>query len=209
MNILESLKWRYATKVFDTTKKVSEEDINNILQEANLTATSYGLQPFSIIVVSNQNVKDKLVKYSFNQKHISSSSHLFVLAVRTDIDEKYLSEYTERIENIRKLKSGSTDIFKNKMLSVFTDMSQEDKVIWAQKQVYIMLGTLLISLAERGIDSCPMEGFNPDAYDDFLRLNEKNLHSTVVLPIGYRSKSDITQGEIKVRKNIDDIIIRM
>ena len=209
MNIKELLEWRYATKEFDVNKKVSEEDLTGLLEDANLSATAYGLQPFEFVVVSNQEVKDSLVEHSYGQKQVAENSHLVVLAARTDIDENYITEYTERIEKIRDLPKGSVDEFKNMMLSVFTNMPQQDKMVWAQKQAYIILGTLMVSAASRKIDSCPMEGFDPEAYDKVLGLTEKNLHATLAFPIGYRLETDKTQQYIKVRKSLDDIVVRI
>jgi len=211
MNIKEILEWRYATKTFNTDKKVPEEDIESLLQEVNLSATSYGLQPFEFVVVGNQKIKEALVEHSYGQKQIAESSHLIVLAVRTDIDASYITEYAELIEKTRGLPKGSVDEFKDVMLSGFENMSQQDKIVWAQKQAYIILGTLMISTAARKIDGCPMEGFNPKAYDEVLGLTEKNLHATLVFPIGYRlsSDKDKSQDYAKVRKSLKDIVVRI
>jgi len=209
MNIQELLEWRYATKVFDATKKVSEKDLNSLLKEANLSATSYGLQPFKFVVIGDQEIKDSLVEHSYGQKQVAENSHLIVLAVRTDIDADYIADYIASIEETRELPKGSVDDFKNIMLSAFNDLTQEQKTVWAQKQAYIILGTLMIVAAAKKIDGCPMEGFDPKAYDKILGLTKKNLHATLIFPIGYRAETDETQHYVKVRKSLNDIVVKI
>ena len=209
MNIQKLLEWRYATKVFDVDKHVSEEDINGILREASTAATSYGLQPFKFVVIGDQKIKNSLVEHSFGQRHVADNSYLIVLAARTDVNTDYITEYIERIEQARGLESGSIDNFGNMMIDDLTNRTEEERLVWAQKQAYIALGTLMIAATAREIDGCPMEGFNPEAYNKVLGLTDRNLYATVIFPIGYRSKSDETQNYVKVRKALDDMVVRM
>ncbi len=200
MSIIEHLQWRYATKAFDTNKTVSTEDLTHILEAGRLAATSFGLQPFKIIVVTDEAIKAKLVEKAWNQTHVQHNSALLVLAARTDIDEAMISEYTTRIETTRGLPAGSVDGYKDMMVGTLTTRTPEERVMWAQKQCYIALGTMMVAAAERKIDHCPMEGFDPAAFDEILGLAAKNLHATVILPIGYRSSEDATQHYAKVRQ---------
>jgi nitroreductase len=207
MTIHESLHWRYATKQFDATKKVSDEDLNYILEAGRLAATSYGLQPFSIVVVTDIAKKQALVPHAYGQTHVGDNSVLLVLAARTDVDAEFITEYTNRIETVRGLPTGTVDGFKNMMIGDLTNRTAEARMTWAQKQCYIALGTMMVAAAERQIDSCPMEGFSPEGFNGVLGLTEKNLHATVILPIGYRADADATQHYKKVRKDMTDIVV--
>jgi nitroreductase len=207
MTIHESLEWRYATKQFDANKKVSDENINYILEAGRLSATSYGLQPFSIVVVTDKAIKQSLLPHTYGQTQVSENTALLVLAAKTTINSEFITEYTNQIETVRELPAGTVDGFKEMMINDLTQRTDAEVLIWAQKQCYIALGTMMVAAAERGIDSCPMEGFSQTAYNEILGLNEKNLHATVLLPIGYRAESDETQHYIKVRKSLSDITI--
>jgi nitroreductase len=207
MTTHESLQWRYATKQFDTNQKVSDENINYILEAGRLSATSYGLQPFSIIVVTDEAIKQDLLPHAYGQTQVSENTALIVLAAKTTIDAEFITEYTNRIEIVRGLPTGTVDGFKEMMINDLTNRTDTEVLIWAQKQCYIALGTMMVAAAERGVDSCPMEGFSASAYNEILGLDEKNLHATVLLPIGHRAESDETQHYTKVRKPLTDITI--
>lgn len=203
------LKWRYATKKFDSTKKVSEEDLNYILEAGNLAATSYGLQPFKIVVVTDKEKKQALMAQAYNQGHVGENSALLVFAARTDVDAAYIAEYTARIERTRGLSTGSVDGYKDMMVGDLTNRTEADRLVWAQKQAYIALGTMMVAASEKGIDHCGMEGFSPAGFNEVLGLAELNLHATVILPIGYRSTEDDTQHYAKVRKDLADLVVRI
>lgn len=209
MSIIENLQWRYATKAFDPSKQVSEDDLNYILEAGRLAATSFGLQPFQIVVVTDEAKKQALVPHAWNQQHVGTNSALIVLAARTDVDETMIAEYTARIETTRGLPTGAVDGYKDMMVGSLTTRSAGERLIWAQKQCYIALGTMMLAAAERGVDHCPMEGFNGDAFDEVLGLTAHNLHATVILPIGYRSTEDATQHYAKVRKSMDAMVVRI
>lgn len=209
MNTKEALAWRYATQKFDVTKSIPEEDLAYILESANLTATAYGLQPFSFVVVTDQVKKDALIGAAYNQEHAGKNSALIVLAVRTDIDEAYITEYATRIETTRGLTRGTVDGFKQSMIKGLTNKTSEERLIWAQKQAYIALGTLMVAASEKEIDNHAMEGFNPVEFNKILGLDALNLHTTVILALGYRSPEDATQNYAKVRKPLEDIVVRI
>lgn len=209
MSIIENLEWRYATKAFDPSKQVSEDDLNHILEAGRLAATSFGLQPFQIVVVTDEAKKQELVGHAWNQAHVGTNSALLILAARTDVDEAMIAEYTARIETTRGLPAGAVDGYKEMMVGSLTTRSAEERLIWAQKQCYIALGTMMLAAAERGVDHCPMEGFSGDAFDEVLGLTAHNLHATVILPIGYRSTEDATQHYAKVRKSMDAMVVRI
>jgi len=203
------LQWRYATKKFDGAKEVSADDLNYILEAGNLAATSYGLQPFKIVVVTDKEKKQALMGEAYNQGHVGENSALIVLAARTDVDAEYIAEYTARIERTRGLPAGAVDSYKDMMVGHLTNLTEADRLVWAQKQAYIALGTMMVAAAEKEVDHCPMEGFDPAGFNEVLGLAAHNLHATVILPIGYRSAEDETQNYAKVRKDISDIVVRM
>jgi nitroreductase len=201
------LQWRYATKKFDVSKELPAADLAYILEAGNLAATSYGLQPFTIVVVTDQEKKQALMGHAYNQGQVGENAALFVLAARTDVDAAYIAEYTARIETVRGLPAGTVDGYKDMMIGHLTNLSEADRLVWAQKQAYIALGTMMVAAAEKGVDHCPMEGFNPAGFNEVLNLPAHNLHATVIMPIGYRSPEDETQQYAKVRKDIKDIVI--
>jgi nitroreductase len=203
------LKWRYATKKFDAEKEVPAADLEYILEAGNLAATSYGLQPFKIVVVTDKEKKQELMAQAYNQGHVGDNSALLVFAACTDVDAAYIAEYTARIEHTRGLPAGAVDGYKDMMVGHLTNLTEADRLVWAQKQAYIALGTMMVAASEKGIDHCGMEGFNPAGFNEVLGLTAQNLHATVILPIGYRSTEDDTQHYAKVRKNLDDMVVRM
>lgn len=209
MSLTNALRWRYATKVFDPEKSVAEPIVEAILEAGNLTATSYGLQPYQFVVIRNQDIQEKLVTSSYGQRQVADASHVIVIAVRTNIDENYIREFVGMLENQRDLAPGRLDRYENVMVGAITGMTDEHRLEWAIRQAYIALGTLLAACGSLQIDSCPMEGFVPSEYNDLLGLSEKKLHAAVVLPIGYRAPDDETQHLTKVRKHVDDMTIHI
>jgi nitroreductase / dihydropteridine reductase len=203
------LHWRYATKKFDTSKALPAEDLEYILAAGNLAATSYGLQPFNIIVVTDEAKKQALMGHAYNQLQVGENAALIVLAARTDVDATFIATYTARIESERGLPAGAIDGYKDMMTGHLTSLSAETRLVWAQKQAYIALGTMMVAAAEKQVDSCPMEGFDPAKFDEVLGLAAMNLHATIVLPIGYRSSTDETAQYKKVRRTLADIVVRM
>lgn len=209
MCLTTALHWRYATKKFDPEKIVPEPVLEALLDAGNLTATSYGLQPFQFIVIRDQRLQDTLVTSSYGQRQVADASHVIVFAVRTDIDEQYIGDYVEMTEGQRQLAPGRLEQYEKVMVGAITGMSAEYRTQWAIRQAYIALGTLLAACASLKIDSCPMEGFVPAEYNELLNLGPKNLHAAIVLPIGYRADDDDTQHLVKVRKPLDEMTIRI
>jgi nitroreductase len=204
-NILENRTWRYATKKFDSTKKVSDDNFELLMESVRLSASSYGLQPYHVFVVSDKETREKLKPVSWGQSQITDASHLFVLANQTDFGGELVDDYLINLSKIRKVPieelKGYSDFAKSKLV----DLPKEVKNNWAAKQVYIALGNLMQAAAELKIDTCPMEGFEAEAYDKILGLTEKGLTTSVVLPVGYRSDEDETQHYEKVRKSNEEL----
>ena len=209
MNIIESLNWRYATKKFDSNRKLSKNQVNILKNAFNLTASSYGLQPIKLIVISNPEIKNTLLDSSFNQKQVIQCSHLLVICIETDIDESYIELYFKRVVDIRKTSAKVLESFKNSIINEFNDMSNTSIINWSKNQAYLALGNLMTVCAVEGIDSCPMEGFVPEKYNEILDLKSKNLKSVLVMPVGYRSVDDQFSSFKKVRKDINDNTIEL
>ena len=202
----EDLNWRYATKKFDPNKELSEEKLNTLLESIQLTASSYGLQPYEVIVVKDKETREKLKAAAWNQTQITDASYVLVFANLKSVSEKYVDTYLNNIAETRNLKredlKGMEDMIKNTTLQ----LSEQDQNDWAAKQAYIALGNLLSAAANLKIDTCPMEGFDAAKFDEILGLKGKNLTTAVIAPIGYRSEEDQYQHLTKVRKSKSDLI---
>jgi len=209
MDIIESLNWRYATKKFDSTRKLSKSQINLLKKAFNLTASSYGLQPVKLIVISNQKIKNSLLKSSMNQLQVIQCSHLLIICIESNINKSYIESYFKRVIDIRKTDPLVLESFKESIINEFNDMSNTSIINWSINQAYLALGNLMTVCSVEGIDSCPMEGFLPEKYDEILDLKSKNLKSVLVMPVGYRSVNDQFSSFKKVRKDINDNTIEI
>ena len=205
MELLENMKWRYATKKFNAGKKVREEDINKIKESIQLAATSYGLQLFKVIDVKDESLREQLKPASWGQSQITDASHLFVFCNYSAAKDEHVDQYmnlkaTTQGIDIENLK-GYGDFVKGALAK----KPQTDQQIWMAKQTYIALSNAMMACADLKIDSTPMEGFDPAAYNEILGLDNKGLQAAVVLTIGYRSEEDPTLNQKKVRKSIEDL----
>lgn len=205
--ILDKLQWRYATKKFDPNKKLSEEQVETLCQAFDLTATSYGLQALKMVVVSNQALKEQLVGHSWNQQQLSDCSHVLVICRQAKLDKEFIIDHFNRIEAIRNTPRSILDPYQQNLIESFSSKTEEEINSWMDKQAYIALGNLLTVCAIEQIDSCPMEGFDPVAYDRLLELPEKGLNSVLVLPVGYRAEDDFMASQKKVRRGISEVIL--
>ncbi|GAA4822728.1 NAD(P)H-dependent oxidoreductase [Algivirga pacifica] len=206
MDIIEKLNWRYATKKFDT-KKLPQETVEQIIEAGNLTASSYGLQPWKIVVVENPEVREQLVEYSWGQAQVKDASHLLVIARQADINADDVEAFIENIVATRGVPAEALSDYKNMMLSTISRLDESAKQVWMDKQAYIVLGNLLTVCAALNVDTCPMEGFVPAEYDRILGLVDKGLQSVLVLPIGYRAEDDTYQHLKKVRKPLEEAVV--
>ncbi len=165
MNIIEALNWRYAAKNFDSTRIIPNETIEVIKESFNLTASSYGLQPVKLLLVSNKSILQELVPISSNQKQVGQASHLCIFCVYTNIDEAYIRTYFENIKFIRNTPDAVLSSFRDSIISGFGSKSTDEIYNWGAKQAYLALGNMLTVCATQEIDACPMEGFDPVAYE--------------------------------------------
>jgi nitroreductase len=209
MSIIEKLQWRYATKKFDASKKLSEEKLTILKEAFNLTALSYGLQTLKMVVVEDKTKRENLLPKCYGQRQVCDSSHLLILCIQTQIDNIDVNEHFETIKDIRNTPAEVLEPFKAQMNSTIENMSAENKIIWATKQAYIALGNLMTVCAVEGIDSCPMEGFNPKEVDLALNLSDYGLSSVLMLPVGYRAEDDMFAGFKKVRKSVSKTILEL
>lgn len=206
-NIIEDLKWRYATKKFDSSKTISNEDFETLKKAMQLTASSYGLQPYKILNIEDKETRKKLRGVSWNQSQIEDASHMIVFANMTDFGEELVDDYFENVIDTRNLTKEDVEDYSNTIKSTIGQLSQEQKAQWTAKQAYIVVGNLLSAAAQLRIDACPMEGFQSEEYNKILDLNSKNLNAAVVVTLGYRSAEDDTQHYEKVRKSENQLFI--
>ena len=204
--LLNSLLWRYATKKFDSAKKLSDTELNELLEVLRLAPSSFGLQPYKFIVVTNQDLRNKLRENAWNQAQVTDASHLIVLATRTDVNKEYVTNYVKHIANTRKLPVNALKSYEDNVINLVNSMTKDQVLEWCKKQTYITLGALIVAAAEKQIDMCPMEGFNVQKFDELLKLKEKNLTSTIICPVGFRADDDYAKLA-KVRFNKEDIVV--
>lgn len=206
-DFIENAKWRYATKKFDTTKKVSNKDLNILKEAITLSASSYGLQPYKVIIVENQELRAKLQPASWGQTQIVDASHLIVFANIINIGEPEIDDYFKNLIDTRGIPAEAVQGYSDYMKSNVLPLSEEVKNIWTSKQTYLALGNLLNAASELKIDVTPMEGFVPAQYNEILGLDKLNLNATLVAAVGYRHEEDATQHYKKVRKSNEDLFI--
>lgn len=205
MSVLDALKWRYAVKMFDTANKPGKEKIELLKEAVRLSASSLGLQPYKVYVVSDSKIREELRAVSWNQPQITDAECLFIFCHYTKIDDAIIDSYTENIEKTRKQEPGTAAAFNKSIKNTVNSMKDEDLAVWTSRQAYIALGTLLTAAADMRIDACPMEGFNKDEYNRILGLKEKGLSSVVVAAVGYRSESDKYSKLEKVRRPAEEL----
>lgn len=203
MKSIESLKWRYATKKFDSTKKLSDDQLEMVKEIIQLSPSSFGLQTYKILIIENPEVREKLREVSWNQSQITDASHLLVFVRNKSVTEKDVDEFIDNIALTREVEKSSLKQYEGMMKYAIETQSDEQKGIWVDKQIYLSLGNLLTSLSIEGIDSCPVEGFDKVKYDEILGLTDTT--SVVVCPIGFRDEYDSYQYNKKVRKPIDQL----
>lgn len=209
MNTIDSLQWRYAVKKFDETKILSEQKIDTLKQAFNLTATSYGLQPIKLVVVKNKVIQQQLVEHSWNQAQVVQASHLLIICIDKEYKKETTDQYFDLIKKVRNTPDEVLNPFREYLNNDLNSRSQEQLFAWNKNQAYIALGNLLTVCAIEKIDSCPMEGFIGEKYDELLDLNAKNLSSILVLPVGFRAEDDYMKDLKKVRKTLDNSIIEI
>jgi nitroreductase len=206
MELLEKLQWRYATKAMNG-KKVPQEKVDRILEAASLAPTSSGLQPFEIIVITNQEVKEKIRPIAWNQSVITDCSHLLVFAAWDTYTPERINKMFDLTNTIRGFKNEGWENYRKLLLSTYPQKDAEVNFNHAAKQAYIAFSQAIAAAAFEGVDSTPIEGFDPNALDNILNLKEKGLRSCVILSLGYRdAENDWLVNLKKVRKPKEDLV---
>ena len=205
--LLQQLHWRYATKKFDPTKKISDDVWQALVESLILAPSSFGLQPWKFFVVTNPETRQQLVEHSWDQTQVVDASHLVVLAFKKDLNTADVDRYMQNIADVRQVPVDNLQGFAKVINGFLTKPPYPlDVDEWSKRQVYIALGQFMTSAALLGIDTCPMEGFNPPKYDEILGLAEQGYASVVVCPAGYRAEDDKSAAQAKVRYPAQDLV---
>ncbi|WP_415328029.1 NAD(P)H-dependent oxidoreductase [Chryseobacterium sp. MMS23-Vi53] len=205
-NIIDLLQWRYATKRM-TGEKIPSKKINKILEAAHLAPSGIGLQPYEIIVISNPEIKKKILPIAMNQSQIVESSHLLVFAVWDEYTKERIDHVFDHLILKQNKQADSYRNQRNFAKTFFGNMSIEENFHHAAKQANIALGFAIVAAVSEGIDSTPMEGFDPMALDEFLKLSSKGLRSSMLLALGYRDQeNDWNLRQEKVRKPFEEFV---
>lgn len=206
--LLRQLNWRYATKKFDASRTISPEDWQTLEQALILTPSSYGLQPWKFVVVTDPGIRQELVGHSWRQSQVADASHLVVLAIKKDLGEPEIDRHLIRVSEVRGIALESLAGFRKLLIGSLVPPKGFEINEWATRQAYIALGSFMTAAAMLGIDTCPMEGINPAKYDELLGLTELGYATVVACPAGYRADDDKYAAIPKVRYKADDVILR-
>lgn len=206
---LENQNWRYATKKFDATKKITDADIAFLKEAIRLSTSSYGLQPYRVFIVENPELRAELVAASYGQAQVADASHLLVFANELNFGEAGIDQLATTICKTRELPLEAIQGYVDYMKGNITGLPEEVRNIWTAKQTYLALGNLLNIAAELKIDATPMEGFVPAQVNEILGLDKLGLNATLIATLGYRHDEDATQHYKKVRKSNEDLFITL
>lgn len=205
MELIQKMEWRYATKKFDPNRKISPSDLEKIKRAVQLSVSSYGLQLYKVLIIENPALRQKLKPVSWDQAQITDASHLVVFCNYAQVEPKHIDDFIQLTADTRNIVyenlMGYGDFIKGKL----DEKSMAEKTNWLERQPYIGLANLLLACAELQIDACPMEGFEPDKYNEILGLNQKGLNACVIATIGYRDPEDRSQHLPKVRKSMEHL----
>ncbi|MCC5923589.1 MAG: nitroreductase family protein [Crocinitomicaceae bacterium] len=209
-DIISALEWRYAVKKFDATKKLSDIQIDRILDGLRLTATSMGMQLMKFIVITDPMLKEKIQPIAFGQTQITDCSHLIVLCRTTEPKQQHIEDIIELTAQKRNMEKNTKQLIGyGEMMKYALHMPRQEQINWLENQVYLAMGNLLTICAVEEVDCCPMEGFNKSQLDDFLGLPEKGLNSVLMCTLGYRADDDKYGHLSKIRRNKEDLVEKL
>ena len=209
MELLDKLNWRYASKAMNK-EVVSQEKVDKIIEAARLAPTSSGLQPFEILIITNQEIKEQIRPISWNQSVITDCSHLLVFAAWDTYTEDRINKMFDLTNKVRGFKNEGWENYRQMLLGMYPQKDAEENFNHAAKQAYIAFGMSIVAAAFEGVDTTPIEGFEADALDKILGLREKGLRSAVMLPIGYRdTEKDWLVNLKKIRKSTNDLVTKI
>lgn len=206
--LIECLQWRYAVKRFEASRKIDTETWQALQSSLVLAPSSYGLQPWKFMVITDEATKAKLPAISWNQKQPQDCSHMVVLAARRQVDPAYVDKVIDHIESERQLAGGTMSAYRNFLMAT-VGKSEIQHLDWNARQVYIALGQLMTAAAVLGVDACPMEGINAAAYDQLLGLTGSDYTTVVGCALGYRHQQDQQAALKKVRFSASEIVTQI
>jgi nitroreductase len=205
-SISDALDWRYATKKYDTNKKISLQDWDLLKRALVLSPSSYGIQPWKFLVIENPETREKLKAVTWNQSQVTEASHYVVFLYKEKMDQDFINKYVNRMAEVREVPNSSLEGFKNMLVTNLNDAPADKISTWAQRQSYIAMGFLLETAALLKIDATPIEGLDPAAYDKILALEGSGWKTVATVALGYRHADDKYQFQKKVRFSEEDII---
>ena len=209
-DLLQDLQWRYATKKMDPSKAVPQEKVDRIVEAVRLTASSSGLQPYEVFVVTNPELRAQIKPHAWNQGQVTDCSHLLVFAAWDNYTVERINHMFDLVNTVRGFKNEGWEAYRQQILATYPQRDAETNYQHAARQAYIGVGTALIAAAQEKVDSVPMEGFDPAKVDEILGLTARGLRSVVILPLGYRaSEGDWLQNLEKVRRPQDEFVTEL
>lgn len=206
MSILKAMQWRYATKKFDATQRLSQHAVSELLQIVNLAPSSFGLQPYRIFNVTDAAVREQIAATTMNPAQVNSASHLLVFAASNTVGKETISAFVERAAAIRDVPRESLASREALITGAVEKLDPSARLAWAQRQLYLAIGVLVAAAAESAIDACPMEGFDASAVDRILGLEAQGLKATVFVLLGHRAADDPFALPAKVRKSLGELV---
>ena len=206
-DLLQDLQWRYATKKMDPSKAVPQEKVDRIVEAVRLTASSSGLQPYEVFVVTNPDLRAQIKPHAWNQAQVTDCSHLLVFAAWDNYTVERINHMFDLVNTVRGFKNEGWEAYRQQILNTYPQRDAETNYQHAARQAYIGVGTALIAAAQEKVDSVPMEGFDPAKVDEILGLTARGLRSVVILPLGYRAgEGDWLQNLEKVRRPQEEFV---
>lgn len=207
--LVQQLRWRYATQKFDPTRAIAPSVWEALEQSLVLTPSSFGLQPWRFVVVTDPDVRRQLVACSFGQGQVRDASHVVVFAIRKRIDAAHVDKHIEQVVRTRAIEPQRMERYRNSTVRYMSQLPEDRQAEWAARQVYIALGAFMTACAMVRVDSCPMEGIDPQKYDELLGLADEGFATVVVAAAGYRAADDASARQAKVRFDPADVIRRV
>ncbi len=208
-DVLSRLQWRYATKKFDASRKIDPSIWGHIEKALVLTPSSFGLQPWKFVVITDNAVKEKLPPLSWNQRQVADCSHLVVISRLLEMTAAYVANYVDHVAKVRGLQQEALSEYKGMVMKFLESNSPEFLCEWMTRQCYIALGNLMTTASMYGVDNCPMEGFSRGAYDELLDLPSRGCRAVVVCALGYRAADDRYSRLTKVRFPASQLVINI
>ncbi|MDX9782408.1 MAG: nitroreductase family protein [Bacteroidales bacterium] len=205
MKVVEGLKWRYAVKRFDSTRKLTKDQIDYLKEAINFIPSSYGLQPYKVLEIESKEIREKLREAAYGQPQLTEAAHVFVFANFTDYNRDKVDAFIKLTAETNNVPEENSNGYRDMLNGIISSMTPEQVSTWNSKQVYIALGALLSAAAEQEIDAAAMEGFDKAKFDEILGLKAKGLTSVCIGAVGYRSPEDQNQFLKKVRKPMDQL----